>query len=94
MAIQPSPAGTHSGTPSAPEFARDIFGRITAEWVSPKGWTVTPAIWVADPDLSDPCACGDGLLSAVLTHPEHDPRLLCVSCFDRLMDKTFRRYGW
>ena len=94
MAIRPNPARTHSGTVPAPDLAYDRFGRLISEWISPKGWTVTPAIWVTDPDLTDPCSCGGGLLSAVIEIPDFGSRTLCVSCFDRLFENTRRRYGW
>jgi hypothetical protein len=90
MAIRPTPARTHSGTPSLFPIFNDR-GRLSEEWISPRGWSCSPASWSDDPDLNDWCEFCTAPVEVICLPPANvkdDPKTLCLGCFGHLAERS------
>lgn len=95
MAIRPTTARTHSGTPSTLIFNLKT-GELRRLWVSPAGWEFFPIDDVTDNDLAEAgCQVKQyclGEATAVGFHPDtHDHRTACTVCMQRIVRKAADR---
>jgi hypothetical protein len=91
MALRPTSARTHSGTPSLPIF--NDRGYLADEWISPQGWSCSPAKWSDDPDLNDGCDWCGHAVDVICLPPstvKKDPKTMCRDCFALLAEASVK----